>query len=347
MTTKPFGRRWAALLMAGAVSAVTLACTSSQVGEAVRTGATAAGASEKEAAGYGAAAGNLVSATGSIDPATERALGDGVAVKIFDRLGPRLADEKVQEYVNLVGRSLTGNSSRAELPFAFGVVENDTVAAYAAPGGYIFITTGALALMENEAELAGVLGHEITHVNQRHMEPLYRTARLLDAAQFAAQASGDVSEEQLAKYSDLADQVTDAILNKGFGPAKEYEADQMGVELAAVSGYDPNGLADFLRKMQAMESHSGGWFSTHPPTSSRIGRLETHTTQVLGGMSGAQGRTRFQKVISGMKPSARAQQPARGAVTKPGESPAATQPGTPVQGGGARFMPRSNAVGQP
>ena len=135
----------------------------------------------------------------------------------------------------------------------------------------MFITTGSLKLMKNEAELAGVLAHEVGHVTQKHSLSTLQRSKWAEAA---FEVGGDKYKE---KYGALVDMATEVLFTKGLDKSMEYEADQFGTEYAYLAGYHPAGLRDFLVTMKARQSgRTGGWFQTHPDTGDRIARLNTY-----------------------------------------------------------------------
>jgi len=215
------------------------------------------------------AAQKLASSVEGIDLETERSLGSGVAVSVFSQMGGSVDQESLQDYVAKVGLYLTEYSSRVGVPYSFAVIENDAPNAFAAPGGYIFVTTGALALMENEAELAGVLAHEIAHVELKHMLITYKRARMIDAAVTTAQDF----DEDIGEYSQLIDFSQDILFNKGLDQRFEYAADFRGMEMAGDAGYDPKGIIIFLEKLNLLTNNGGGFLQTHPSMMDRIERL--------------------------------------------------------------------------
>ena len=165
--------------------------------------------------------------------AEEQQLGHGVSERVRAKFGV-VQDKAVHRYVTLVGTLLTNASTRPKLPWSFIVLDTDAVNAFAAPGGYVHITKGALALMSSEAELAGVLGHEVVHVTAKHTIAALKKAA---ASGLATSASG-----QSDRLGALADTMTDALL-QGFGRAEELEADHLGIALANTVGYAPRGWA--------------------------------------------------------------------------------------------------------
>ena len=199
----------------------------------------------------------------------EQELGASVSEKIRTRYGV-VQDPAVHRYVTLVGTALAQGSTRAALPWAFIVLDTDGVNAFAAPGGYVHITRGALALMQNEAELAGVLAHEIIHVTEKHT---VHSIQKSGAVQMGA-------EETMSGNSALFQRVVtasyDNIVEKGFGRGEENESDEKGVALANKTGYAPQGLVSFLTTIKDRNKKSTekrGLFASHPEMQERLDRL--------------------------------------------------------------------------
>lgn len=276
-------------LLAASVLALA-ACTTTQIQETVRTGYGIAGRSEQgdQAA---AAAGNIVGSFTPLPLTQEEELGGGIALAAFDTIGPRHSDENIQRYVNLVGRTIARRASRPEIEWRFAVVESPSINAFAGPGGYIFVTTASLRLMENEAELAGVLAHEIIHVTQRHVLKTMRRSQFVDGVAKGAGTFGD----NMQQYSNAVTESEDLLLNKGLNRDFELEADAMGIELAAMAGYDPRGLLEFVER-SGRANATGGWLQTHPSAGDRAARMRRVLSGDLGTLSGAINRERFQQI---------------------------------------------------
>jgi predicted Zn-dependent protease len=203
----------------------------------------------------------------------EKAAGDQVSQKLRDRFGV-YQDPAVTKYVALVGTVLAKESSKPDLAWKFIVLDTDGVNAFAAPGGIIHITKGALGLIKSEAQLAGVLGHEITHVTERH------TVHAIEADKSATVVAGDFNNGSLtaAAVTKLSQKMFQKILDGEYSQSNENDADAGGVTLANKVGYDPNGLVQVLRKID--ERNSGrdahnGMFASHPATKDRIDKI-TH-----------------------------------------------------------------------
>ena len=201
----------------------------------------------------------------------EKQLGEQVSTKLRDRFGV-MQDEKVTKYVTLVGTLLAQNSKRPTLDWQFIVLDTDGVNAYAAPGGYVHITRGLLGLMKNEAELAGVLGHEVTHITEKHTVNAIKNQKSISiGADVAGGSSGSLRDQFIAKMAAAA---FNKIFEGEFSRNDEDESDKIGAQIANKVGYLPTGLADVLRKIDARnsgrDSRNGGWFASHPDTADRL-----------------------------------------------------------------------------
>jgi predicted Zn-dependent protease len=223
---------------------------------------------------------SVVQATTEIDEKQEVQLGQEWGAVLLGA-APLVADPTLQRYVNTVGRWLASHSERPDLEWRFGVLESDNINAFATPGGYIFVTKGLALRMRSEAELAGVLAHEIAHVVQKHH---------LKAIQKGAWArvGGNVASEYLnqrmrSPVGSMAGQQLVSgikeIMLRGLDKEDEFEADRMGVVIAARAGYDPFGLPAVLQLLNTLPRDSGLelLFQTHPPPNDRLDALERAT----------------------------------------------------------------------
>jgi predicted Zn-dependent protease len=184
-------------------------------------------------------------------------------------------NQRVQEYVNHVGRWLALQTERPDLPWQFGVLDDNDINAFAAPGGYVFITKGLLARMHSEAELAGVLAHEISHVlRKHHLQAIKKGAR----TELLAEFTGEVIKEKGGNpaLNKLVSAGTE-VYTRGLDKSDEFEADRMGVVIAARAGYDPYGLPAVLQTLQSINPQDSGlalMFKTHPALADRLSLLE-------------------------------------------------------------------------
>jgi predicted Zn-dependent protease len=214
---------------------------------------------------------------------------------------PLVDNAKLQTYVNQVGMWLALQTERPDLPWRFGVMDSDTVNAFAAPGGYVLITRGLLLRMRNEAELAGVLAHEIGHVLKRHhLVAIQKNAKTGIAADLMTIAV-DASDSQYGEWKQKAISASTELYARGLDKNDEYEADRIGTVIAARAGYDPYGLSSALQtldSMNAQDSNLALMFKTHPAPRQRLELLDTAMAGSLDRYAGqALGVDRFEKIV--------------------------------------------------
>ncbi len=209
---------------------------------------------------------------------------------------PLVDDPAVQNYVNQIGRWLAMQTERPNLPWTFAVIDTDAVNAFAAPGGYVFVTRGLFLMLRNEAELAGVIGHEISHVLRRHH-------LVAIEKQMRASLATDVTGMLVDYDSEMVDILVGAgmeLYGKGLDREDEFEGDGMGVVVAARSGYDAYGLPAMLMTLYNSSENDQNLtflFSTHPPTVDRLENLDREMQGRMDQYSGAAGQTkRFQEM---------------------------------------------------
>jgi len=199
--------------------------------------------------------------------AEKQQLGAEVSANIRKKFGV-VQDPSVHRYVTLVGAVLARVSKKPDYTWRFIVLDTDAVNAFAAPGGYVHITKGCLALIANESELAGVLGHELTHVVEDHTIKALSKAGFVDTAASASGKGGEIT-------AGLVNQVTSIAL-QGFGRGEELESDREGLTLAAKAGYQPDGLRTFLQRLTDRNKNSTekrGLFASHPAMQERLDKL--------------------------------------------------------------------------
>ena len=200
----------------------------------------------------------------------EVAIGRQIAGNLLGA-APLVKDAKLQQYVNNVGRWVASQSERPDLPWHFGVIQANDVNAFAAPGGYIFVTLGLYRLLQNEGDLAGVLGHEIGHVIRKHHLKILQQSKLLEAGsnQLANQAGNN---DAVQKLIGGGAEIVSRSLDKG----AEFEADRIGVVLSARAGYDAYGLPSVLQQIGHFAKDEGSvalLFKTHPHPDDRLDML--------------------------------------------------------------------------
>lgn len=215
--------------------------------------------------------------------------------------GEYILDENLARYVNQVGNRLAKVADR-KLPYEFVVLNNDTPNAWALPGGKIAINRGLLVELQNEAELAAVLGHEITHAAARHTARTMERAMLLQLGVIAiASAASDTDYAGLAVGAGT---VGAQIINSRYGRDAELESDYHGMQYMQRAGYDPRAAINlqqtFVRLSEGRESNwLSGLFASHPPSQERV----DHNRQTAGslGGGGALKQNEYQQAIAGIR----------------------------------------------
>jgi predicted Zn-dependent protease len=247
--------------------------------------------------------GKLKGLSGKTSPEEERALGRDAAATLLGA-EPALADPEVQRYVNRVGLWVALQSERPELAWRFAVLDDDHVNAFAAPGGFVFLTKGLLLTLGSESELAGALGHEVAHVvDKHHLKALTKDKRI--------QALSGLAVDKLAgddpKRKERAAKIVEGVKTlyaRGLDKADELAADRAGVVLAARAGYEPAGLVGVVHKLDALDPGSPGLallLKTHPPAVERLAALDAlFGTGAFDERTGVEGRERYRSALKGL-----------------------------------------------
>jgi predicted Zn-dependent protease len=221
----------------------------------------------------------------TIDERAEKAMGESVVLALTNKY-KLSADAKLTKYVSLVGLTVANASTAPDLEWTFGVLDTDEVNAFAGPGGFVMVTRGAIARMDDEAELAGVLAHEIAHVTQHHgLEAVKNSGKMKGLTELAA-ASVD---QQMAQFMPLATEAVDTVAVKGYDRGQEHRADEEAVRLVVAAGYDPRGYERFVGKLQS----KGGLMSTHPGAADRAQRVSSQVRREAAVARGATLKERF------------------------------------------------------
>jgi predicted Zn-dependent protease len=274
-------------------------------------------------------------------PAQESTIGEASAAKLINIFGLYQNPEMVK-YVNLVGNAVARQSPRA-VDYHFAILDSEAVTAMSMPGGYVFVTRGALANMSNESELAGVLGHEIAHVDGRHLEKEVRAQKTSEFAKTEAASHVPAGAELV----NIAGAVVTRALTLRYSRDKELEADRNGVQWAAKAGYNPAGLRDFLQVLsKASEVPDnkralGLWGSTHPPLSERVATLDSILTTMPSG--GQLLDARYTKFVNQQEFAKQFSAPAPGMSASGGEFDGVVSNGVVVLIGGGK-LPEGSRV---
>jgi predicted Zn-dependent protease len=234
-----------------------------------------------------------------LSEAEEMAIGQQQDAEIRREMGV-YDDAGLQRYVNEIGQELARKSHRPNLPWTFTIVDSPAINAFALPGGYIYLTRGLLAYLEDESELAGVLGHEIGHVTARHAAQAY--TRQMQAGIGLTILSIFVPSTQ--PFTDLG--VTGlSVLFLKHGREAELEADRLGVEYGSGAGYDPAGVPRFLATLARVDALSErgvpNWLSTHPDPGSRAVKAQPVAGQFESADARRINRDEYLERIKGLK----------------------------------------------
>jgi len=220
----------------------------------------------------------------TIDDEQEIQFGENMSAVLLGTQ-PLHPNERLNKYVNRVGMWLASNTSKPDLDWKFGVIDSHAVNAFAAPGGFIFITHGMLSQMNSEAELAAVLAHEIIHVlKQHHLEAIKSGALrgaltetlFLSVETYQANTNADQKDRE---YRAWAKQITGAaqdLYSKGLDRGDEFEADQLGIRLLAKSGYDPFAFVTNLQVLESLDPKDSAlalMYKTHPTPEERLSAI--------------------------------------------------------------------------
>jgi len=270
---------------------------------------------------------DLHGATTDIDEPEEVELGRSFTAAAGGRYNIS-RDAGLTKYVALVGNAVAATSERPDLRYYFAVLDTPEINAFAAPGGFIFVSKGALDLMSDEAELAGVLGHEVGHVALKHhvenIKDQKRKALLARGAQIAG-----ASFRQSAPFVGVIGAVTDSVIEqtliKGFSRSEEMASDRVGFAYAARAGYEPAGLRAFLTTLKVKSADAGvvKFNSTHPGLDDRLQEQAKLRQDYKEG-----GKREARRFAMAMKRQPAAQEPAQ-PVQRPTQPPPSQRPAQP------------------
>jgi predicted Zn-dependent protease len=243
---------------------------------------------------YAEAGGTAIQAFTMSDEQEDQ-LGRAVTIAATNRW-PLYDNPELTKYVTMVGLAIASTSPNPDGNWVFGVLDTPELGAYSGPNGYIMVTRGALAAMQDEAELAGVIAHEIAHsLNHDGLETV-KAAKKTEALKQVG--TSFIKDPYLAGFARNTDFLNKVILNTGWNQGQENAADARAVELLVAAGYDPNGLTRFLQRLQTAKGGSAKPFSTHPGTAERISRV---TSAIHGRNTGATNAARFAKAKADAK----------------------------------------------
>ena len=225
--------------------------------------------------------------------AEEVAIGRQAAGNILGA-APLVKDAKLQQYVNRVGRWIATQSERPDLDWHFGVIESKDLNAFAAPGGYIFVTEGLYRSLQSESELAGVLAHEVGHVIKKHHLKILQQSRLVDMG-------GKLLTKKVGENEYIKSLIGNGaeIFARSLDKNAEFEADRIAVILGARAGYDPFGLPAVLQDIGHVakdDNRVSLLFKTHPHPDDRLAQLGDAIGDRLDRLKGQTLENRFYRI---------------------------------------------------
>ena len=253
-----------------------------------------------------------------MDEATEAAEGKKAHEEVMKEFGGPLANPKLQAYVNDIGQRLAKQSHRANLTWTFTVLDSPDVNAFALPGGYVYVTRGIMAYMDSEADLAGVVGHEIGHVTARHGAQRATKQQRAGAGVMAATVLGVLVEAVTGVQgaAQAANQVSTGMAAgsiASYSREQELQADQLGAEYLSRVGYSPKHMVDVIGLLKDQERFAadnaraagrkvpegGNWLASHPTNDQRLQAI-TRIAEGYKGNSREEGQQRFLQAIEGI-----------------------------------------------
>lgn len=239
------------------------------------------------------AAANLLSGIVGTSQEEEVAIGKQIAGNLLGA-SPLVKDKRLQKYINNVGRWVASQSERPDLPWHFGVIESRDINAFAAPGGYIFVTRGLYLQLQNEAALAGVLAHEIGHViRQHHLKLLQQSSLVALGGEALSRQAGN--NEKVQQLIGSGAEVVARSLDKN----AEFEADSIAVVLSGRAGYDPFSFPEVLQGIGHIARDDNSvelLFKTHPHPDERLDKLSVAMNDRLDNVKGLTLDKRFYRL---------------------------------------------------
>jgi predicted Zn-dependent protease len=213
------------------------------------------------------------------DIKAEIKFGREMAAKILAKY-PLVDNKRQQKYLNLLGTFVSSQAGRDELTFHFAFIESDEINAYACPGGYVFVTSALLKLIENEDQLIGVLAHEIAHINQRHVVKKLKIRGGNGILESSASFIGGSSQSYRAVIATLLNKGMDLLFSKGLRNKDEYHADKEALEIINSISGSPVEYLKLMQKVRKKMNPKQVLSKTHPPIKKRIKKLKRNSRKL-------------------------------------------------------------------
>jgi predicted Zn-dependent protease len=208
-------------------------------------------------------------------------IGEEAAPQFVDQYGGEVPSEPVRRYVSNLGQQLAQVSERPDLPWEFHVLNSPVINAFALPGGKVFITRGLLSKMTNEAQLAGVLGHEVGHVTAKHINDRMVSQLTIQLAALGLGVAGEVTDEDWLKILGVGTSVGGGVFLLKFSRDDENQADKLGIRYMTALGYNPRGQVQVMNILKEASGGGGGpeFLATHPLPQTRIEKLTDYIAE--------------------------------------------------------------------
>lgn len=207
------------------------------------------------------------------DLSDEITIGREMASKLYGTYGQYESDANKVKYLNLIGQSMTREVGRTEITFRVGILDTDELNAFATPGGYILLTKGLLKLVQNEEELAGVIAHEIGHINYKHLYKSVAPKRDVSVGETLTRIISLGKADMGASLIKSVQEGMNTLLDHGLKPELEYEADQSAVTYTWSTGYSHMAYLNLLQRLSKSVDTKAQVLKTHPSFSDRLNAL--------------------------------------------------------------------------
>ncbi len=208
-------------------------------------------------------------------------IGADAEPQFVDENGGLIPSPAIRQYVEDLGQRLAAVSERPELPWNFNVLDSPVINAFALPGGKVFITRGLMSQMTNEAQLAGVLGHEVGHITAQHVNARMSQQMVWQGIATGVAVAGEATDNDTLRILGVGTSVGSGVYLLKFGRDQETQSDELGVRYMTKLGYNPWGQVQVMQILDQAQGDGGGpeFFATHPLPQTRIDDLEQHIAE--------------------------------------------------------------------
>jgi predicted Zn-dependent protease len=288
------------------LTAALFSCSSlAKIAEVGAQVAGAAGVVDKNAtSAISASARAIGTAAEEISPEQEYYIGRAVAANILSTYKIYLGKEALTAYLNQICATITINSPRPNVynGYHLAILDNNEINAFATSGGHIYVTRGLIDAAKSEDALAGVIAHEVAHIQLQHSIKAIKNSRITQAILVTgASAVGTVAGMDVKQLTDVMNEsvgeIVQTLVNNGYSQVQEFEADNTAMALMASAGYNPSGLIEMLRSLSAVQTAGSGFGKTHPSPALRIVNAEKSVTRYRVADTSASRNARFTAVV--------------------------------------------------